>query len=268
MPLRAGHQNTVTQKTRQRQLFTGSVKFLGPVSGIGLVMPLPLLVLQNEITFIDDFVGSISTPISSTAGTGANTEAATIAPGPGGRVTLKSSTALGTNADNGSMLTLDALDWRADQGGLTMECLLSVDDVTQVAVVVGFTDAISTTVELPFFIAAGTDDAGSDAVNACGMGFDTDALTEEFFHGGVAAGVDATPVFSGGAPANGVDVALSVQVSDSGDVQGFVDGIAVGPPAVGAVASTVPLTPFITVSNRSASQRVITLDYIFVQASR
>jgi hypothetical protein len=226
--------------------------------------------LSQKTTFFDDFIGTISTPISSTGGSGGDTEAATISAGAGGRVTMKSDVdlAVDTHAAVCSILTLDVLDWRADQGGLTLETRLQIDDVSEAVIFVGFTDTISTTVELPIYKTTGADTIDSDAANACGICYDVDGTTDEWFHGGVKAGTDTSAVHSGSAPSDNTDVTLRVEVSAAGAVEGFVDGVSIGTAKANAVTATTPLTPVIVIGNRTANQVIVTVDYIHAQANR
>lgn len=224
--------------------------------------------LSQKVTFFDDFIGTISTPISSTAGSGTGNAAATISAGAGGRVTLTSASNDGTHAANCSTLTLDVLDWRADQGGLILETRLQIDDVSEAVIFVGFTDTISSTVELPIYKTSGADTIDSDAANACGIGYDVDGTTDQWFHGGVAAGTDTAATHSGTAPSDGTYVTLRVEVSAAGAVEGFVDGVSIGTATAAAVTTTTPLTPAIVIGNRSANQVIATIDYLWVQANR
>lgn len=204
---------------------------------------------------------------STTAGAGTgNAGAVTVANSLNGEVTIKSASDDGTHAQNGSMFTGINLGWKANQGGLAVEARLKVDAITAVAIFVGFTDTISTTVELPIFLNAA--DLDSDATDACGIIFDTDGTTAQWCHGGVKAGTDTTPAYSGTAPAADTYVILRVEVSAAGAVQGFVNGTAIGAAVANAVTVTTALTPCITVSNRGAAQRVLTVDYIKVEQNR
>jgi hypothetical protein len=201
---------------------------------------------------------------SSTAGSGTGTEVATtVANSINGTVTMKSSSDDGANSANTTLITGINLGWKANQGGLSMEARIKVDAITAVAIFVGFTDTISTTVELPIFLASA--DLDSDATDACGVIFDTDATTDQWCHGGVKNGTDTTPAFSGSAPAADTYVVVRVEVSAAGAVQGFIDGKAIGNPVANAVTATTALTPCVAVSSRSAAQRILTADYIWVQ---
>lgn len=225
--------------------------------------------LSKKVGFEDDFIGTIKSAISSTAGSGSGTEVATIsAVGPGGRVTLKTSTADGNNAANTTTLTLATLDWRAEQGGLVMEARLQINDVSETALFVGFTDVISTTVELPVFKTSGADTLDSDADDACGVGFDVDGTTDQFWHGGVDSTVDTAATHSGSAPSDNTYVTIRVEVSSTGAVQGFINNTSIGSATASAITPSVSVTPCIMISNRSANQVQIIIDYIWVQADR
>jgi hypothetical protein len=204
---------------------------------------------------------------STTAGSGTATEVATtVAASLNGEVTMKSSTDDGANSANSTTFTGINLGFKANSGGLAMEVRLKVDAITAVALFIGFTDTISTTVELPIFLVAG--DIDSDATDACGVAFDTDGTTDQWFHGGVKNGTDTTPAYSGTAPVAATYVTVRVEVSATGAVQGFIDGVAIGNPVANAVTATVALTPMVVVSSRSAAARILTMDYIKVEQNR
>jgi hypothetical protein len=204
---------------------------------------------------------------STTAGSGSATAVATtVAASLNGEVTLKSASDDGTHAANCSTFTAIGLAWKANSGGLAMEARLKIDDVSEAVMFVGFTDTISTTVELPIFLVAGN--ITSDAADACGVGYDVDGTTKQFFHGGVKAGTDTVPVYSGGAPADGVYFTVRVEVSAVGNVQGFINGQAIGTPVANAVTITTALTPAVIIGNRSANQVIATIDYVKVEQNR
>lgn len=230
--------------------------------------------LASKFVFTEDFYGTWAIGdagpadrFSSTAGSGAATEVATtIANSINGEVTLKSSTADAAHAANCSALTGINLGFKANQGGLAMETRLKLSDVSEAVLFVGFTDTISTTVELPIFLNGA--DIDSDAANACGVGYDVDGTIKQFFHGGVKADVDTVPAYSGGAPVDNVYFTVRVEVSATGAVQGFINGQAIGTPVSNAVTITTALTPAIVVGNRSANQVVATIDYLTVEQNR
>lgn len=225
---------------------------------------------DKRVTFLDDFLANaIEGRISSTAGAGANTAAAAIvANSASGEVTIKSSDASGTHAQNCSALTLDQTNFRASNGGLAMEARVKVDVITNVALFVGFTDTISTTVELPVYKASGSDDLDSDATNACGVGFDTQGTTDQWWMGGVKADTDTAATHSGGAPTADTYVTIRVEVSAAGAVTGYLDGVAIGSAVANAVTTSTMLTPIVVVGNRTTAQRIATVDYLWAEQTR
>ena len=228
----------------------------------------------DKFSIVDDFYGTWAIgdagPAdlwSSTAGSGtANAVATTVADSLCGEVTLKSASDDGAHSANCSTFTGINLGWKASQGGLAMEARLKISDVSEAVMFVGFTDTISPTVELPIFLTTPAID--SDAANACGVGYDVDGTTKQFFHGGVKANTDTTPAYSGSAPADGVYFVVRVEVSSAGAVQGFINGKAIGDPVANAVTASTALTPAIIIGNRSANQVTATIDYIWVQQNR
>jgi len=197
---------------------------------------------------------------ASTAGGGTSNEVATtVAAALNGAVTLSSASDDGNHAANGSTLTAIALDYKANQGGLAIEAGFSVDDVTNgVALFIGFTDVVSSTVELPIFLVTTAID--SDATNAAGVGYDFDGTTKEWFHGGVKADTDTTPAYSGSAPSDGTYVVVRAEISAA--------GVAIGNPVPSAVTITTALTPAFIIANRSANQCIATIDYIKTEQNR
>lgn len=230
--------------------------------------------MRSKAIFFEDFKGTWAIGdagpadyFSTTAGAGTgNQVATTIAASINGAVTLKSASDDGTHAQNGSTFTMIGLDYKANQGGLVFETRLKLDAITDVALFVGFTDTISTTVELPIFLNAA--DIDSDATDACGIIFDTDGTTDQWCHGGVKNGTDTTPAYSGTAPVADTYVVLRVEVSSDGAVTGYVDGTAIGTAVANAVTVSTALTPAIIVANRGAAQRIATIDYWYTEQNR
>lgn len=206
-----------------------------------------------------------------TAGSGNATEkATTVANSVNGEVTMKSSDATGTTAQNATVFTASNLAYKAEKGGLVIEARVKINDIVEAYIFVGYTDAIGgTIVEHPIDFTDGTDTLISDATNACGIVFSGDATTLEWCHGGVKAGQDTTAAFSGSAPVNNTYVILRVEVSAAGAVQGFIDGTAVGTAVAAAVTAATPLTPIVVVSTTVTSgQTIMTMDYIWTQQNR
>lgn len=226
-----------------------------------------MLDLRARSFFYDDFLSAaIDGRLSSTAGSGtANQAATTVAGAINGTVTLKSASDNGTTAANGSMITFDQLNWKANQGGCYFEAKLQVDVITECYFFVGWTDTISTTVEYPLFMTAGAVD--SDATNAAGWIFDTAATVDQLTLGGVKADADTSPLISGVAPVAATYITLGVELTPSGSVIGYINGARVGEIA-NAITVTTAITPCIAVGNRAAEVKILTIDYIAVTQNR
>lgn len=230
---------------------------------------------SEKFQLFDDFYGTWAIgdagpadTWSTTKGSGTATEAATtVAASLNGTITLKSASDDGAHGANCSGITGINASFTAEQGGLTMEARLKISDVSEACMFVGFTDTISTTVEMPLFLVAA--DIDSDASNACGVGYDVDGTTKQFFHGGVKANTDTAPAYSGGAPLDDTYFTVKVEVSAAGAVRGYINGTAIGTAAVAnAVTASTALTPAIVIGNRSANQVTATVDYIKVTQDR
>lgn len=246
---------------------TYSSKVYRKVGGDELVVAAGGRINKSAIVeYFTDFLGD-ALEDELLAGVGSGTgNAVALSVGTGGRCEIKTSSADAAIGANGSSLSLGALNWRADQGGLWMETRLQVDAITGVMFFVGFTDALASTVEAPIFLNGA--DIDSDADNACGIIFDTDGTTTEFCHGGVKATVDTVPDYSGSAPVAATYVTLRVEVSSAGAVQGFVNDVPIGPPVENAVTVTTPLCPIIFAANRAGAARNVLVDYLAVQGNR
>lgn len=247
---------------------TGDWRFMSDNSGVALNRRRSVDFTET-VTLATDFLGDTldGNLWNATAGSGTG-NAATMSAGQGGRFNLLTSSADAANSANGTGISSAGLNWRADQGGLVIEARLQVDDITNVMFFVGFTDVESTTVEAPIFKTSGADTIDSDATDACGVCFDTDGTTDEFFQGGVDSGVDTAATHSGSAPVNNTYVTIRVRVFTNGSVRGYINGTVIGTAVASAVTPTVALTPIVVCINRSASARNLLIDYIWVQANR
>lgn len=204
---------------------------------------------------------------SSTAGGGTGNEAATtVANSLCGEVTLTSASDDGAHAANCSTLTAINLGWKANQGGLALRARIKIDDVSEAVLFVGFTDTVSTTVELPIYMNAAAID--SDAVNACGVIYDVDATTDKFYVGGVKANTDTDPIaLNAVTPVDATYFVIEMEIDTAGTIKAWVDDQFLGE-VPNAVTVTAALTPAIIVGNRSANQVVATIDYIEVSQNR
>lgn len=218
------------------------------------------------VQWFSDFLGdALEDEILAGVGSGTG-NAVALSVGVNGRAEIKTSSADAAIDANGSSLSLGALNWRADQGGLMMEARIQVDNIAGVMFFVGFTDALASTVEAPIFLNAA--DLDSDADNACGVLFDTDGTTAQWCQGGVKATTDTAPAYSGAAPVAATWYTVRVEVSAAGAVQGFVNDVAIGPAVANAITVTTPVCPIVFVANRGAAARNVLVDYLHVQANR
>lgn len=221
---------------------------------------------SQKVTYFTDFLGdALEDELLSGVGSGTG-NAVAISAGQGGRVLITTASDDGAHSANGSSIGLGALDWRADAGGLAMEVRMQISAITDVALFVGFTDALGSTVEAPLFLNAA--DFDSDADNACGVVFDTDGTTAQWAHGGVKATADTTPAYSGTAPEAATYVIIRVEVSAAGAVTGYINGTAIGAAVANAITATTPIVPIVFVHNRGAAARTALVDYLWVQANR
>lgn len=261
------------------QTVAGNLTVTGTLTQTGAINGIPTAEAQTvdpsqKFTLFEDFFGTWAIgdagpadTWSSTAGNGtSNQVATTVAGSVNGTITLKSASDDGAITANATTFTAINTSFKANQGGLVMEARLKLNDVSEAVLFVGFTDTISTTIELPIFLVAA--DIDSDAADACGVGYDVDGTTKQFFHGGVKAGTDTVPAYSGGAPLDDTYFTVRVEVSAAGAVTGYIDGVAIGTAVANAVTATVALTPAIIVANRSANQVIATVDYIWAQQNR
>lgn len=171
---------------------------------------------------------------------------------------------------DGASINGKGLMWQADQGGLVMEARLKITTVAESILFVGFIDEVSVDADVNLCIqATGTGDViKSEVTNGCGMIYDTSFATNptKFQMGGTKAGVTTTVVGATG-PSDGVYVVIRVEVSVTGTLEVFIDGVSIGTKA-NAVTVTAPLTPDITVATNDTNESLVTVDYIWVQQNR
>lgn len=172
----------------------------------------------------------------------------------------------GTMAANGIQLHR-ALNWKANQGGLSFEARVQVSAITNISFFVGLTDQIAS-LEAPVTSAASADTITTNATDAVGFMFDTSMTTTKIWLVGVANDVDATAQNSLIAPVAATYITLRVDVTPAGVATFFINGVAAGTAMTGVVTATVALTPVVTVFTRTAASATMDVDYISVQALR
>lgn len=167
-------------------------------------------------------------------------------------------------AANGVQLS-SALNWYANQGNLVFEAKVKISAITNINLFVGFTDQLAA-LEAPVTLSGTT--FTTNATDAVGFLFDTNATTDTIRLVGVANDVDATHQDTGLAYVAATYRTLRIEVDTSGAAVFFIDGARVGTTLSGAVTATVALTPVIAGFTESAASATVDADYVFVQQDR
>lgn len=220
----------------------------------------------STVTMFDDFLGKA---IGATWGVqkGSDGSAVNFAFLAGTSGLIKATTGAGagaTYAVNGVQLD-HALNYKANQGNLVFETKLKISAITNVAIFCGFTDQLSA-LEMPMTLSGTT--FTTNATDAVGFLFDTNATTDTIRCMGVANDVDATMQDTGLAYVADTFITFRVEVSALGVANFYINGSKVGSAMTGAVTPTVALTPVIAAFAEAAASRDVTVDYILCQQTR
>ena len=180
-----------------------------------------------------------------------------------------STVALGSG---GLVLTTAATDTKVatqTQGGIwwypakncIVEMKFRIDVITNVAIYVGFSDAVSEASSLlPFGIVTAT--LTDTCTDGAGFLFDTRQTNAYFNVVNTKNGTEAfTQLGSTRVPVAATDLILRVAIDTTGKAIYYWDGLAVGIKA-NAVSTTVPLIPFFGIRNNNASAHIATLRYV------
>ncbi len=228
-----------------------------------------------KVTLFDDFTLTTLDPLVWSDGEGSDAEAigpAIVAGDLNGSIVFRSG-----DADNaaGSVDTSgtcgNGLYWQTDSGGLVMETRVKIDDITNSAIFVGFTDAVLAdgAMEAPIEASGSGDVITAEAADAAGIIFDTDfATTPTKFNLGSVNNTSVTTVVAGTiSPVNATYITLRVSLTAAGILEGFVNGTSIGTIA-SAITITDPVCPAVLVRGRTTAVRNLTVDYIWVQQNR
>ena len=177
----------------------------------------------------------------------------------------------GTSSGNRSALT-SGLNQKAEDGSLVFTAIvMNLTAITTRATFIGLTDTVS--LENPIEISGTT--LTTNATDAVGFVYDTDATTDVVYIQGVAADVD-TPLLTaqrqnrGGAtfvPTAGTYDEYRIEVNVDGDAYFYINGEYVGTQP-NAVTPTVLLTPIVLVETRTTSAATVYVDYLSNEAGR
>jgi hypothetical protein len=155
----------------------------------------------TSLRLFDDFLGDVlADEWNSQKGTDGACALAAITAAQNGVVRIVTGAGAGADyATNGVQMD-SQLNWDAAAGSLVFECRLKLSAITNVAVYLGFTDQVSA-LEMPFTLTGTT--YTSNATDAVGVLFDTNATTDTWRFVGVHGDTDATQQDTSLAPVAG-----------------------------------------------------------------
>ena len=220
----------------------------------------------GKVRVYDDFLGdTLDSFWNATAGSDPQAVVPTPFAGQGGTVRLVGGDDAGqTMVLNGSQLDSN-LQWSGSFSA-TMEARLRVTPgITFCVIYVGFTDQVAA-LEMPFTLAAGNV-LTSNASNAAGFLYDTNADADNWWGVGVKADVDATHQNLAVAPVNGVYETLRVELQAGGFARFYRNEVPIGTIMSNAITNTTLLTPIVATLGRSLS-RTVEVDYVLVEQYR
>lgn len=159
-------------------------------------------------------------------------------------------------AGDGSAIT-GPLDWEMEEAASNSATVFvaefMIEDITTVEFFLGLSDALASTLEMPFHFTDGTT-IGSVADNACGFLFDTGADTDTIRLVGTAGTTDATAVDSGEAPTAATYHTYVMVVTPTGEATYFFDGTHIGT-VEDAIAVGTNACPIIVVNSTTTTAR-------------
>jgi len=143
----------------------------------------------------------------------------------------------------------------------TVEMRFQVNDITNIAIFAGFSDAVTeAAATMPFALATATlTDTCTDGV---GFLFDTDQTLDYFNIVNTKNGTQAfSQLASTFVPVNATDLVLRVGLDSAAKATFWWNGVACGIKSAAVTAAT-PLIPFFGIKNMSASAHTATLKYV------
>lgn len=221
------------------------------------------------VRVFDDFLGDVlADQWAVVEGADTATSDAVVVNALGGTVRLTTGdSATLTYAGNGIQITQGAFyNFRAANGGLSLEARVKIDDITTAGFFVGFTDV--GTFEAPIESAGSGNTLTSNATDAVGFMFDTRMTADNIWLVGVKADVDATAQNTGIAPVNATYITLKVEIDATGAATFFINGARVGDKMANAITTTAALTPTVAAASFVAAVRLLDVDYIEAQMHR
>lgn len=173
-----------------------------------------------------------------------------------------------TMAVNGVEMSA-GLNWQAQNGSLVFDTRVRLSAITNIALFVGLTNALATTLQIPIQGSGVANGLTNNAANAVGFLFDTAMTTAHLWGVGSKASASATAIDSGIAPVAATWIQLRIEVDKLGNTKFYINGKAVGNVIQqGSVTATTPLTPVIAAFTHTAATATVDADYIFTAADR
>lgn len=219
----------------------------------------------TRVVHFEDFLGDvIPDQVNYTEGTDTITADGAIVALVNGVMRLTAGDSAGTIAADGAQLNTE-LNWKVSQGNLVFEARVNLAAITTVSCFIGLTDTKA--LEAPFSLAGTT--FTSNATDAVGFLFDTEATTDTIRLVGVKNDVDATAQNTGVAFVAATYKTLRIEINSDGAAAFYIDGRQVGTLMSAAITTTVALTPvFIIRPEGAVAGRTMDIDYFMVAADR
>lgn len=157
----------------------------------------------------------------------------------------------------------------ASTNNLEFNTRIQLSAITNIVVFAGFTNAQSSTLQMPIQGSGVGNAFTGNANDAVGFVFDVTMTSAHWWLIGNKAGVLAAGQDSTFAPVAATYDQLAISVDQLGNANFFRNGAQVGVTMANAVTPTVALTPVIAAFNRTAAaSKNITLDYIMASMNR
>lgn len=189
----------------------------------------------------------------------ATSDAAIVANGAGGILRV-------TTGDAGTGLAADmvclnqALQYKANGGGVSVEAKINLSAITTCYMFFGFTDTVAQ--EAPVESAGSANTLTSNASDAVGFMFDTRMASDTLWLTGVKADVDAAAQNTDIAPTAAANIVLRIDVDALGAASFYINGYMVGASMTNAVSPSVALTPVFALGKTSvAASMTADVDY-------
>jgi hypothetical protein len=145
---------------------------------------------------------------------------------------------------------------------VTFAFQIFIGDITNVCIFCGLGDQ-NAALEMPFTLAAG-DALTSNATDAVGVLFDTNAATDNWWLVGVKTDVDAVKQNTGAAPVTNAHQLWRIEIDAAGSATFFLNDVQVGAAMANAVALNVSLYATFAVFSRTTASKTLFIAQSFL----